>query len=172
MKPTTLKVSSDSIMVLYVVTISLGVLIYEVMDDELLEDDDLVIPGETSLDDSTATESDSSQDDLPVRLLQDFTIYDMSTNEAVPIGELMSLKYVDKSFGASGLVIPWIDNDIDEEDDDDADSDDNVACSNLSERVKLSKLLEFDVHHYSEVSKSLDRFVDPYPYLHTSQKTS
>jgi DNA (cytosine-5)-methyltransferase 1 len=130
------------------------------MDDELLEDDDLVIPGETSLDNSTATESDSGQDDLPVRSLQDFTIYNMSTNEAVPVGELMSLKYVDKSFGASGLVNPWIDNDIDE-DGDSVDSDDGVVCSIFSERVKLSKVLEFDVHHYSEVSKSLDRFVDP-----------
>lgn len=134
---------------------SQGALVYELMDDELLEDEDLVIPGETSLNDSTVTESDSSQDDVPVRLLQDFVIYDMSTNVAVPVGELMSLKYVDRSFGASGFVKPWID-DIDEEDDDDSDSDDNVVHSNLSERVKLSKLLEFDIHHYSNVSKSLD----------------
>jgi DNA (cytosine-5)-methyltransferase 1 len=132
------------------------------MDDELIEDDDLVIPGETALDDSTATESDGSQDGVPVRLLQDFTIYDMSTNEAVPVGELMSLKFVDKIFGASGLVKPWIDDGIDEEEDDDLDSDDNAVHLNLSERVKLSGLVEFDIHHYSDVSKALDRFVDPY----------
>lgn len=131
------------------------------MDDELLENDDLVIPGETTLEDSTATETDSSQDDIPVRLLQDFMIYNMSTNEAVSVGELMTLKFVDKTFGASGLVKPWIDN-IDAEEDDDIDSDDNAIHSNLSERVKLSELLEFDIHHYSDVLKELDRFVDPY----------
>jgi hypothetical protein len=144
-----------------VIGLFLGVLIYEVMDDELLEDDDLVIPGETLLDDSSSTESDSSRGDVPVRLLQDFTIYDMSTNEAVPVGELMYLKYLDKVFGASGLAKPWVENDVDDVDEGDTDSDDNAVGSNLSERVKLSKLLEFDIHHYSEVSKSLDRFVNP-----------
>jgi DNA (cytosine-5)-methyltransferase 1 len=162
MKAMISKVSRVCNIVLQVVTgLFPGVSIYEVMDDELLEDDDLVIPGETSLDDSAATESDSSQEDVPVRLLQDFTIYDMSTNEAVPVGELMYLKYVDKVFGASGLAKPWVENDVDEGDESDTDSDDNAVGSNFSERVKLSKLLEFDIHHYSEVSKSLDRFVDP-----------
>jgi len=165
MKATTLKVTMVCNLVPHVVTGSFpGVLIYEVMDDELLEDEDLVIPGETSFDDSGVTESDGSQDDVPVRALQDFTIYDMLTNEAVPVGELMSLKYVDRAFGASGLVKPWIDNDMDEGNDDDADSDDNVVGSSLSERVKLSKLLEFDIHHYSAVSKALDRFVDSWHF--------
>src|ERR1700733_8452607 len=138
-----------------------GALTYEVMDDELIEDEDLVIPGETLFGDSAATESDGGQDDVPVRLLQDFTIYDMSTNEAVPVGELLTLKYVDKTYGASGIVKPWTDNENDEDDADDADSDDSMSTSDLSQRVKLSKLLEFDVHHYSDVSKSLDRYVDP-----------
>ena len=131
------------------------------MDDELSEDEDLVIPGETTVEDYAATESDTNQDDFPVRLLQDFTIYDMATNEAVSPAELMSLKYVHKVFGASGLVKPWIDvDDLDDDDDDeDTASDDSVIGSKSGERVKLSKLLDFDLHHYNEVTKCLDRFV-------------
>lgn len=154
------------------------------MDDELIEDEDLVIPGETLFGDSSATDSDGDQDDVPVRLLQDFTIYDMSTNEAVPVGELLTLKYVHKTYGASGIVKPWTDNENGEED---ADSEDSISTLDLSQRVKLSKLLEFDVHYYSDMSKSLDRYVSPsalcikhsgrllipnYLYLHAAKSTS
>ncbi|RDB21087.1 DNA (cytosine-5)-methyltransferase 1A [Hypsizygus marmoreus] len=131
--------------------------VYEIMDDELLEDDDLVIPGETNLETSTSSGTDDSDNDIPIRLLQDFTIYDVSNNTAIPIGELTGLKYTSKKYGASGLVKSWTDDNSleDDEDEDEGDGARNLP-SNIGERVKLATILEFDIHSYSEVTKTLD----------------
>ena len=136
---------------------------YEVMDDEILEDSTLVIPGETQLDCS----GDETEDEVPVRLLNDFTIYDMSTNIVVPIAELLILSCNvpgRKHYGASGIAKAWTDTEEEEEEEEDLDDEDEnefsgVPVSTMGERVKLTEILTFDIHHYSEEGKSLDRFV-------------
>lgn len=138
---------------------------YEVMDDEILEDNELVIPGENNLDCSVG-EPDKIQDEVPVRLLSDFTIYDMATNIIVPVAELLTLScgvLGRGNYGASGIAKAWTDTEDGEEEEDLDDEDENelsgVPVSAMGERVKLSEILTFDTHHYSEGAKSLDRFV-------------
>ncbi|GLB34766.1 putative cytosine specific DNA methyltransferase replication foci [Lyophyllum shimeji] len=115
---------------------------YEVADDEILEDDNLIIPGET-VQDRTDGSTDGYEDTIPVRLLRDFTIYDASTNILVPVAELLRLEHSRQKFGASGLAKPWIE---DEEDEDQEEEEDSVEEGNDAERVKLSTILAFDIH--------------------------
>lgn len=130
------------------------------MDDELVEDADLVIPGETSVGDSDASSTSNTEEDAPIRLLQDFTIYDLATNKMVPVGELLSLQYSTQKFGASGLVNAWTDVDVDEEEDafSDTESLSISVTARPGERVKLSQVLEFSVHDFSNETKTLDRY--------------
>lgn len=104
---------------------------------------------------------EAALNDLPVRLLTDFTIYEMSTSIAVPLGELTGLELDGvKDYGASGIATAWTDDDDKGDDDlDDDDSDSSEGGSNLGERVKLSKIVEFNIHHYSKKTKKLDRSV-------------
>jgi len=135
---------------------------YEIMDDELFEDNELTIPGESHFDCPV-----DETDEVPVRLLSDFTIYDMSTNIVIPIAELLMLScnvLGRKNYGASGIAKAWTDTeDWNDDDLDDEDEDENelpgVSVPTMGERVKLSEILTFDIHHYSEGAKSLDRFV-------------
>ncbi|KNZ78480.1 DNA (cytosine-5)-methyltransferase 1B [Termitomyces sp. J132] len=126
-----------------------GPVLYEAPVDAIPEDDNLLIPGETSLD---PLENSASQDDVPVRVLDDFSIFDMSSNELVPIAGLLGLGYGSRKFGASGSVRAWIDQDQDELGDDDESDED---LENL-ERVKLSTILEFDIHSISEATGNPD----------------
>lgn len=102
--------------------------------------------------------------DIPIRVLNDFTVYDIESNEMVPIGQLLALKYGPASFGASGIAQPRID-DLDDEDEDgdgdgDGESDSNlVAQRDRGQRLKLSKILELDIHHFSDETKRLDRLM-------------
>ncbi|KAG6862076.1 hypothetical protein C0995_007206 [Termitomyces sp. Mi166 len=130
-----------------------GPVLYEASIDDILEDGDLLIPGETLLD---TLDSSTGQNDVPVRVLDDFCIFDMSSNEFVPIAELLGLEYDSGKFGASGLVRAWIDEDEDEPDDDDEEYEEDFG---ISKRVKLSRILEFDLHSISESSGNPDRFL-------------
>jgi hypothetical protein len=129
------------------------------MDDELVEDSDLVIPGETLVEDSDIGSTNDGHSDAPIRCLKDFTIYDLSTNKVVPIAELLSLSYSNRKFGASGLVNAWTDFDLDDdnEDEDDTESISISITSRPGERVKLSQILELSTHNYSDDTKTLDR---------------
>ena len=136
-------------------------MIYEVADDELVEDENLLISGETPLLDIEDTEAD---DDIPVRLLQDFVFYDMDTNEVIPLVELMQLQYVERLYGASGIVTPWVEDDgqdqeMDEEEFELVDGVEMVGIVGSCQRVKLSKIIELNVHAFSEQTKRLDRCV-------------
>ncbi|KAG6876747.1 hypothetical protein C0993_000724 [Termitomyces sp. T159_Od127] len=79
----------------------------------------------------------------------------MSSNELVPVAELLGLQYDSRKFSASGLVRAWIDEDADEDglDDDNEESDEEFSSS---KRVRLSTILEFDVHSTSEVTGNPD----------------
>jgi hypothetical protein len=128
---------------------------YEVMDGEILEDGELIIPGETDLDCSVG-EADEIQDEVPAPLLNDFTIYDMSTNIIVLIAELLMLGcgvLGRKHHGASGITKAWTDaEDEDEEDLDNKDENElsGAPVSTMGERVKFTEILTFGIHHYSE----------------------
>lgn len=142
-------------------SLALDPLRYEVIDgEELAEDEDLAVPGETSLADYNNHEGEGHENNIPIRLLQDFTIYDIFTNDLIPTGELMQLEFTNHVYGASGIAKPWIENDDEqEEDDDDDDDDNNTGGLNSGQRIKLTRILEFDTHYYSEVTKCFDRFV-------------
>ncbi len=114
---------------------------YTVTDDESIEDAGL-LPGETEpdLDDPDAEE-------IPVRLLDDFTIYDWDSLRLVPIMDLLN-SGSGTHYGASGLARPWTDDGTD----DDSDEDDIP----LPLAIKLTPIIELNVHHFSPLTGSLD----------------
>lgn len=82
-----------------------------------------------------------------MRLLDDFTIYDWDTLRLVPIEDLLDLEQSTR-YGASGLVTPWTDDGTN----DDCYEDD--ISSPLA--VKLTRIIEFDAHHFTPLTSSLD----------------
>ncbi|KAI9511110.1 S-adenosyl-L-methionine-dependent methyltransferase [Russula earlei] len=113
---------------------------YMATDAEFIEDADL-FPEETNL-------GDFDVEDIPVRLLDDFVIYERDTLRLVPLTHLVDIG-PDMHYGASGLVRPWID---DDDDDDDSDENDSITL----QAVRLSPILELNVHHFSPSTCSLD----------------
>jgi DNA (cytosine-5)-methyltransferase 1 len=113
---------------------------YTVADDEFIENAG-PFPGETAPD-----PDDFDAEDIPVRLLDDFTIYDWETLRFVPISDLLDLG-PGRHYGASGLVRPWTDDSTD----DGSDEDDIMPLA-----TKLSPIVELDVHHFSPSTRSLD----------------
>lgn len=138
-------------------------IVYKVLNDELAEDDNLQIIGETDPADLSDSESeDDDSRDLPVRLISDFTIYDMETFALVPVAELLQIQFGGSAvYGASGVVKSFVDNDDDGDENDVIDEED-VESELLEgqdddqQLVKLSKVLEFNIHHASK-RKKLDR---------------
>ncbi len=110
---------------------------YRISDDEVLENADLF---------SGETPPDSNTDDIPVRRLDDFVIYDWDSLCLVPISVLLHLDSdcsdSGRRYGASGLVQPWID-------DSDSDSDDDGEGA-TAQRIGLSPILELNVHNFSD----------------------
>ncbi|KJA27122.1 hypothetical protein HYPSUDRAFT_212781 [Hypholoma sublateritium FD-334 SS-4] len=137
--------------------------IYDLADDDIDETEDLLVLGES--------QEDEDEEELPVRILYDFTIYRGDTKEAIPVAELLLLTYSENyNFQASGLVRPWVDLNADDSDTDYSSGDDSDSGEQeamLSEkgrdRVSLSKLLEFNVHAQSEG----DYPIDPKIYVRT-----
>lgn len=113
---------------------------HTVADDESIETA-VPIPGETE------PELDDVDAEIPVRLLDDFTIYDWDTLRLVPIADLLDLGPSTR-YGASGLVRPWIDDDTD----DDSDSD----SLSSPPAIKLTPIIELNVHHFTPLTGSLD----------------
>jgi len=113
---------------------------YTVGSDELIENAG-PIPGETEPD------NDDLDKEIPVRLLDDFTIYDWDTLRLVPIEDLLDLG-PSTHYGASGLARPWADDGTD----DDCDEDD--ISSPLA--IKLKPIIELSVHHFTPLTGSLD----------------
>lgn len=114
---------------------------YTVADDESVENAEL-LPGETG-----PEFDDSDDDDVPVRLLDDFAIYDWDTLRLVSIADLLDLEPSTR-YGASGLVRPWTDDSTDDE------CDEDVFSSPLA--IKLTPIIELNVHHFTPLTGSLD----------------
>ncbi|KAL0581108.1 hypothetical protein V5O48_000897 [Marasmius crinis-equi] len=103
--------------------------------DEVIEDEHLVIPGEDRHESGDGRENSEVSEDIPVRVITDFSVYDNSTSMPVDFMYLDDDMLEEGSFGASGDVTPWI------EPGDDGDDFDLQYT-----RVKLSRLLEVDTH--------------------------
>jgi hypothetical protein len=113
---------------------------YTVADDEVIENAGL-LPGETAPD-----PDNFDAEDIPVRLLDAFTIYDWDTLRFVPISDLLDLG-PGRHYGASGLVRPWANDGTDTA----SDEDDVIPLA-----TKLSPIIELNVHHFSLSTRSLD----------------
>jgi DNA (cytosine-5)-methyltransferase 1 len=113
---------------------------YTVAGDESIENAE-PLPGET------APDPYDLDPEIPVRVLDDFTIYDWDTLRLVPIADLLHLG-PRTHYGASGLARPWTDDGTD----DDCDEDD--FSSPLA--VKLTPIIELDVHNFTPLTGSLD----------------
>ncbi|KAF8911019.1 S-adenosyl-L-methionine-dependent methyltransferase [Gymnopilus junonius] len=121
-------------------------------DDEIMEDDELQIPGETS-----PNEDDKS---IPIRILSDYTIYDLDTKQIIMADELLQLGFCQESYAASGLVGAWFNgdgSDIEQGSDVDQSDDGRTSISDAgTDRITLSKILEFSVHAFSNDGDILD----------------
>ena len=118
------------------------------------------IIGETDPADISTDSEDDESSDSPVRLLTDFTIYNVETNQLVPVGELLQIQYRGSTvYAASGTVKPYVDDDDDDEYEDDEEEveDSLIRDGNDDQVVRLSKIVEFDIHHVSLRKKKLDR---------------
>jgi DNA (cytosine-5)-methyltransferase 1 len=120
----------------------------------LLENENLQIIAET--DPADLDSGGDGEAAVPVRLLTDFSIYGMNSLELVPIAELLQLQYeTGKVYGASGSVKAWSDESDDQEDEPDIVEDDNSVVQPEDQRVKLSSILEVNIHDVSK--QRLDR---------------
>lgn len=120
--------------------------LYEALNDEFVEDKDLFVVGETPV--------DQDEGDIPVRILQDFSIYNMETFELVSVAELLNLQFSRTTFGSSGVVKPWMDEFDDSSDESDTSSN---SPEDDGDYVRLSKILELNIHDFSDDGKELDR---------------
>ncbi|KAK0196767.1 S-adenosyl-L-methionine-dependent methyltransferase [Armillaria mellea] len=129
---------------------------YRFRDDEFDETDGVAIPGEIEPD----SDSDEGDNDVPVRILDDFVIYDDQQNivdiEALntltppPKGGRKGKNKAMRTFHASGIVRAK-----------EADSLNNQfgqTCSDFDEgesgmRLRLGCITDFNVHYYSEVQQ-------------------
>ena len=116
---------------------------YTVTDGELIEDAGL-LPGEMAPDPDLA---DPDDEDIPVRLLDSFVIYDWNSLRLVPMTQLVDIR-PGMNYGASGLVSPWTNDDVDD------DSSEDASVTPLA--IKLSPILELNAHHFSPATGSLD----------------
>ncbi|KAG6851305.1 hypothetical protein H0H93_011741 [Arthromyces matolae] len=114
-----------------------GPVLYETSVDDVSESLELILPGETPPDEQT------SPDGLPVRLLDDFTVFHASSNEIIPFGHLLQLEFNKGNFTASGLAFGW----VNEEEDEPEDEGGDVL---QPQRLQLSAVTEICVHDISE----------------------
>ena len=131
---------------------------YEVKDGELVEDENLQIIGETDPQEFSATSDDGLvAEDMPLRLLNEFVIYNLATQEIVHVGALLELNFAGHltEYGASGIVEAWADDEDMEPENEEGDASEMTFPS---QTVKLSRIVEFNVHHVSHRTNKLDGF--------------
>ncbi|KAF8447830.1 hypothetical protein L210DRAFT_978503 [Boletus edulis BED1] len=133
---------------------------------EFPEGPDVQIIGETDPLDN------GRDDDVPVRVLTDFSIYEDSTLHLIPVACLLELSLNPSlSFSASGCVKAWIDNDDDDDDDEEeeeeedkdrvdagqvhANSDDQATEDGI-QRLKLTPIKRFSFHDLKKCHRRLD----------------
>jgi hypothetical protein len=142
--------------------ICLCLVVYQFSNDELVEDDNLQIIGETDPTDLSSDSDDEETSAVPVRLLTDFSLYNLETRQLVPVAELLQIQYGGSTvYAASGTVKPYVEDDEEDEDevvDDDEDEGSLLQDGDDVQVVRLSKIMEFDIHNVSSRKKRLDRY--------------
>ena len=120
---------------------------YEVQEGEHEEDGKFVVINETPAEDA------DDPDAIPVRVLSDFTIFDIDAcDRLVPFSVQLGADS-SKTYGAAGNVTSWTENDLDEElseDNDDAPI----------QRINLRRILEVNIHSVERETKT-KLFLDP-----------
>jgi DNA (cytosine-5)-methyltransferase 1 len=129
----------------------------------LIETADLVIDGETPREELEPSESDDDEsdddDDVPVRLIQDFAVYDTKTKELVDFAWLAKADPEEGFYVASGIVRPWIE-DVDNDVRNELPEEESTPESDSSgDRVQLSRILEINTHHFDDYKEAFDGFV-------------
>lgn len=92
-------------------------------------------------------------EDIPIRLLTDFVIYDLSDNMRLVRFDALLGSAQHQQYGASGEVTPCI---ISNESDDET----VVSQEVKSQRVSLTKIKEVNVHWVNEERRNIN--LDPY----------
>ncbi|EJF66181.1 S-adenosyl-L-methionine-dependent methyltransferase [Dichomitus squalens LYAD-421 SS1] len=111
---------------------------YVPVGDELPEDDELVVPGE-----SVPDVDDGEDDDVPIRMLENFAVFDRTTFEFVPVSRLL-MEAPSEDWVGAGFVRSVSKDSVDSDDDEDSDFP----------LVQLSSILEFSVHWVEKNGRS------------------
>lgn len=124
---------------------------------EFIEDADFQVIGETD----PPEDVDSEEDGVPIRVLTDFSIYEVTTQRLVPIAEILAVNHgMAGSFTASGCVKAWIDDNWPADSNEDAEAEDDhrsESYNDLSQRVRLSCIKKFTLHDMKKQGRGLDR---------------
>ncbi|KAL1668569.1 hypothetical protein GGF50DRAFT_46068 [Schizophyllum commune] len=111
-------------------------------DAEILETENLKVYGE----ESDSEDDDGDDDEVPMRLLRDFRIFKQNApKEPVPFDQLVDEPEEELAqYSAAGLVEACVEEDSDEESSDSAES---MHEAPPAQRIRLTDILEVDVHH-------------------------
>jgi len=127
-------------------------------EQEFTEDADFQVIGETDPPEDVDSEE---EDGVPIRVLTDFAIYEVTTQRLVPIAELLSVNHgTASSYAASGCVKAWIDDNWLTDSNEDAEAEDDHTSEShddLSQRVRLSCIKKFTLHDMKKQGRGLDR---------------
>ena len=98
---------------------------------------------------------DAEDDDIPVRLLTDFTIYDVDAScRLVPFSVDFGTDS-SKTYGASGVVSAWAESDTNSSSiSDDEASENGDSSESAPQRISLSRILEVSVHSVERALKT------------------
>ena len=115
---------------------------YTPEEDEVQEDSDLVVWGESIPEEEDGKDED---EDVPMRLLKNFTIYEMTSRRRLVRFDRYLCSDKSIKFGASGCVEPYIEPDDDGTDTSDSSEDEEHPV----QRISLSEIKEINVHAVS-----------------------
>ncbi|KAI0373036.1 S-adenosyl-L-methionine-dependent methyltransferase [Pilatotrama ljubarskyi] len=142
---------------------------YSPVGDEVTESAEVRVTGET------APEEDEEDDEVPVRTLDDFAVFDPETREFVTFERLLvSNDMSDSRWVAAGTVGAFTedssddsdsDDDSDDEGDDANDNVDGAEVADGAQRLLLSTVLECDAHWVSKHGRTFS--IDSRIYLRT-----
>jgi DNA (cytosine-5)-methyltransferase 1 len=88
----------------------------------------------------------------------------MEKRQLVPVAELLQIQYGGSTiYTASGTVKPYVEDEDEDENENEVVDEEEIEDSLREDGkdiqvVKLSKIVEFDIHHVSSRKKKLDRY--------------
>ena len=111
-------------------------------DAEILETENLKVYGE----ESDSEDDHDGDDEVPMRLLRDFRIFKQDApKKPIPFDQLVDEPEEELAqYSAAGLVEACVEEDSDEESSDSAES---MHEAPPAQRIRLTDILEVDVHH-------------------------